>query len=378
MVKTIWLSSLWRLDLFLNLYKSLENLWYRVYFIWGRPRVNKLYKKYNCKYIEDEKKIEKKKIKFDLVLFWNWLDDLENIVNYCKNNGIKTLFLENWYLLNTIQIDNKWVNLKNSISQKTYEEVLNLKKKDCNLKIDQDKIVTNLKFNVSLKDYILWFFSYKTIKWVFVELLNKLYKFCKSKTLAKNSNIDLPDKYVFIPFQVHDDTQIRYYSPIIKKMTDILDFFYTDIKKVFPSYKIVIKEHPMDLCRIKYPVKELKNKYKDIIWLKWWNIDEIFDNADYVITINSSVWFQALSKCKKVLILWQALYSNNPFVEVVKDKDEFKQKLINLKNKQINCNEVKKYIEKISDLIFIKWWLNSFEKKTIKEIICRIEKELKN
>jgi hypothetical protein len=51
-------------------------------------------------------------------------------------------------------------------------------------------------------------------------------------------------------------------------MADILDFFYTDIKEVFPNYKIVIKEHPMDLCKTKYSVKKFKNKYKDIIWFK--------------------------------------------------------------------------------------------------------------
>jgi CDP-glycerol glycerophosphotransferase (TagB/SpsB family) len=30
-------------------------------------------------------------------------------------------------------------------------------------------------------------------------------------------------------------------------MDDILNFYYNDIKEILPEYKIIIKEHPMDI-----------------------------------------------------------------------------------------------------------------------------------
>lgn len=151
-------------------------------------------------------------------------------------------------------------------------------------------------------------------------------------------------------------------------MNEILDFFYNDIKKILPEYKIVVKEHPMDIGRIKY--SNTRKKYNDIIWIKKWNINELIEKCEYLICVNSSVWLQWLAQYKKVLTLWENFYSRNPWVQNIHHKDEFREKLSLLKHSNINKSKksIDKYIDTFKKEIFISWWWYNFNKKTIKEI----------
>jgi capsule polysaccharide modification protein KpsS len=147
-----------------------------------------------------------------------------------------------------------------------------------------------------------------------------------------------------------------------------LNFYYNDIKEILPEYKIIIKEHPMDIWRINY--SNLQKKYPNIIWIKKWNIWNYIDKSDYLICINSSIWLQALSKYKKVLTLWNNFYSNNPWVENLNRKNEFKEKLLKLKNKNLIADkkDIDEYINRFKKEIFINWSWHNFTENTVKEI----------
>jgi len=88
-----------------------------------------------------------------------------------------------------------------------------------------------------------YFFS--KIPYILNTLQLRIFQFLNKK---KTTHEKIPDgKFISIIFQVHDDTQILDNSPLIKKMDDILDFFYEDIVFLFPEHKIIIKEHPVDI-----------------------------------------------------------------------------------------------------------------------------------
>ncbi len=274
-----------------------------------------------------------------------------------------------------MQIDNKWINAESSITNYKYEKLLKYKKIDNN-KIKQ---IINFQKNISFSFFergllnILTYNIKTDIIFIFYFIKKSIQNFYKNLLLKIEKEIKLEKdwKYIFIAFQVHDDTQLIFNSPIINSMDQILDFYYNDIKEILPNYKIVVKEHPMDIWRINY--KKLQKKYPDIIWIKKWNIDDIIEKSEYLICVNSSVWFQALSKYKKVFTLWDNFYSNNPWVEKLKNKNSFKEQLLNLKNKELNKKEIDNYINIFKNELFInwswKWWAwENYNKNTIKEI----------
>lgn len=422
MKKIIWIpaKNLWWawFNIYISIYKTLSTNWYKCYFL----QPNKLVKKYLEKaHIPKDNILESKIInsKYDWshnqefeelsiyikTFFWKlfhkqilkeWIIEYhqynELIQKYNINtilvynwifrtwklawldNNCEVIYFENWYFPNTIQVDNKGINAESSISNISYENILNLKKG--NNKIEDIEFYKE-NYDISfLRKLYLNIFSYSLltsfyytlfmIKKIFLNIIkNILLKFEKEIKLEKDW------KYIFIAFQVHDDTQLIFNSKVIKKMDDILDFYYKDLKEILPEYKIVVKEHPMDIWRINY--KYLQNKYPDIIWIKKWNIDDIIKKSEYIICTNSSVWLQALSKYKKVFSLWENFYSNNPWVEKLKNRNCFKEQLIELKNKELNKKNIDDYINIFKNVLFIngswKWWAwENFDKKTIKEI----------
>ncbi len=428
MNKIIWIpaKNLWWLwykaYIYISIYKTLKINWYKCYFL----QPNKLIKLYLLKswinkkdileiyninnfsnsYKNTERKEYRELVLFIKKYFWNFnfnrllnksieeyneydfLIKKYNIDTILVYNGIykvwklawldnncEIVYFENGYFPNTIQIDNYWINAESSITKIKYIDLLK-KEKTNNKKIIK---IINQEDNINLSFIKRWFLSilsydigtniifilYFIKKWLSSLFKDIILKFENEITLKENW------KYIFIAFQVHDDTQLIFNSKIIEKMDDILDFYYKDLNEILPEYKIVVKEHPMDIWRINY--KYLQKKYPDIIWIKKWNIDDIIEKSEYVICTNSSVWLQALSKYKKVFTLWDNFYSNNPWVEKLKDKNSFREQLIKLKNKKLDKEKIDEYINIFKNELFInwswKWWAwENFNKKTIKEI----------
>lgn len=413
--KNLWTN--W-FNIYISIYKTLIKNWYKCYFLQPNKLVKKYLEKANIpeNNILKSSKIEKeynwshkkeyeelniyikiffwkashkqilkewiieynqyceliKKYKINSILVYNWIFRTWKLA--WLDNNCEIIYFENWYFPNTIQIDNKWINAQSSISNLDYKDFLNIRKNYNKIK-NIEFYKQNYDINFVYKLYLnIFSYSFLTSFYYILFMIKKTYLNILKNTLLKfekEIKLDKKWKYVFIAFQVHDDTQLIFNSKIIKKMDDILNFYYKDLKEVLPDYKIVIKEHPMDIWRINY--KYLQKKYPDIIWIKKWNIDDIIQKSEYVICTNSSVWLQALSKYKKVFTLWENFYSNNPWIVKLENKNSFKKQLLKLKEKEINKKEIDNYINIFKNKLFIngswKWWAwENFNKKTIKEI----------
>lgn len=354
---------------YINIAKLLNINWYETKFLNPSLILKNQLNKFGIKYI-NYKDLIKEKNKHIKIITWNWY--------WCNKitNKYDKIFIENWYFWKDIQISDKWINANSHISILKYEDILSYKKKDVKKLINEDFELVDIKYNF-YNYYILGFLSQNPIQSIKEYLIIKKVEHerkLKEKILEKEKELTLKkSKYILIAFQVHDDTQILYNSPLINKMDDILDFFYDDIKEILPDYNIIVKEHPVDLWRIDY--SNLQKKYSDIIWIKKWNIWDYIEKSDFFICVNSSTWLQALSKYKKVITLWKNFYSNNPWVKNIKRRNEFKNELIKLKNQNIikDKEEIDKYIEIYKKEIFISsGWLYNFDNKTIIDICASI------
>ena len=366
--KIIWISNFSYdfYDLFFNIADNFILNWYKIVFLFPNQSLKTILKNRKYYFIENKDIFLENSKRIHKILFWESSSkDSKFLINFSKKNNIKTFFFENWYFPNTFQIDHEWQNQKSSIYDLKYEELIkyskNIKKEISDIKIKkfQLQLIEKIKLTLNIKN---------TFKSIFYYLNSIRLKNYRNKILNKEKNNKLKNwNYIFIPFQVHDDSQIKLYSDIIKKMDDILNYFYNDIKKTLPNHKIVVKEHPMDLWRINY--SKLREKYEDIIWFKWWNLDDIISKSEYIIVVNSSVWLQCLEKHKKVLLLWNAIYEKNIFVEKINKKSEFKNKLQKLKNKKLNKKDIDKYINKFKNEIFFSWGYNKFNNIELSNIL---------
>lgn len=366
--KVIWISNftIEFYNLFFNIADNLILNWHKVIFLFPNNTLKIILKNRWYKYIDKKSLFEKKSEKISKILFWESESFIPKyLINYSKNNDIETIFFENWYFQNTFQVDKKWQNQKSSIYNLKYHQLLKYSRNIPNNYLNIKIINFNLLFLEKIKIVFNIKNTFKSIKnYLRFKKLEKI----RLRILTKEKNIQLKEwKYIFIPFQVHDDSQIRLYSDIVKSMDNILNYFYNDLKKILPDYKIIVKEHPMDLWRIDY--SKLRKKYNDIIWLQWWNLEQIINISEYVIVTNSSVWLQCLEKWKKVLLLWNAIYENNPFIEKIESIQDFKNKLLKLKNKKNDIKDINKYIKILKSEIFFSWSYKNFKKSDLKNLL---------
>lgn len=148
------------------------------------------------------------------------------------------------------------------------------------------------KLNVSLKNKHYSFVNYA--KLFFSQFFTK-----KTRLSTK-----IPKKYIFIPLQVNTDTQILVHSPftdIQSFITFVEDAYFNLPAFVQTEYQLVFKIHPMELG-----VQDYQFHPKSLVL----NADThtLIHHAALVITINSTVGFEALALYKKVLVLGEAFY----------------------------------------------------------------------
>lgn len=293
---------------------------------------------------------------------------------------LKIYYIENGYIPNTLQLDNKGVNIDASFSKMGYDDFLKfeIQKDEETKKLDNFKI-QNYNLNPLELGFAFIRECYESTKYYGINYgifrisnlvqLSKKYSLLKrGKAASKEDKVDIPNKMVFIPLQVHNDTQVIYNSPF-KSMDKFIEMCYHAIKKVLPEYTIVIKEHPMDVGVNYDPIR---SKYPDILWLRNYNIITLLDKAEYVVAINSSVGFQALSNYKKVAILGNSFYMNNPFVERAYGGEKLEEVLEILKRRQyVSKEEIDRYIGKFIE-VFIKGGFFKFDVNTLHEISRRI------
>lgn len=265
---------------------------------------------------------------YNAALIWNGEDFMGKILAIlCKRANIKTVFIENGYFPRTLQFDLEGVNVYSSLTKRSFEEIckeIECPKRDyiCST---QNEFALSALVGLSFSDYFRCFLRRKLnfnfyrdfpelrgISWFALKWLQI------KKRFVPFDKVILPEKYIFIPFQVHDDTQILLNSKHFKSMEDFFEFSYKSIKEYYGNeYAIVVKEHPEDLCRYSY--SRLRKKYPDVLWLRKYNIDVLLDNAAYVFVVNSSVGLQAMGRNKPVIVFGDSFYTRNEIVFCVGD-----------------------------------------------------------
>ncbi|MDO6460452.1 hypothetical protein Q4485_07085 [Granulosicoccaceae sp. 1_MG-2023] len=117
--------------------------------------------------------------------------------------------------------------------------------------------------------------------------------------------VDLPARFLFVPFQVPDDTQIVCHSPWIGSMEALFEEVMRARDALGePDLKVVFKEHPS------WPghFDHLYQRHPDAVFANGNATPQLIERCEALLTINSTVGLEGLQLGKKVLVLGQACY----------------------------------------------------------------------
>ena len=134
--------------------------------------------------------------------------------------------------------------------------------------------------------------------------------------------VELPQRYVFVPFQVNIDSQILVHSPWIKGMKQLFKILLAVWEGIQDEQlSLVIKEHPS--CSDSYEEERLiAASHSRILFANLNNTQELINQAQAVVTINSTVGLESLLLGKKVISLGNACYNLAGLTQTAASSDE--------------------------------------------------------
>lgn len=193
-------------------------------------------------------------------------------------------------------------------------------------------------------------------------------------------------KYVFFPLQLYDDANLLIFSHYNSLCDVVLDVIP---KLVESGYMIVIKSHPGCKNRPNAVIENMLAKAAISAWKESiiWCDDEKYTyenaplivNADFIITVNSSVGFESLYFNKVVVLLGSALYAPKqlfPSLDDVLtntfDRDSYFQNIGFLRNFLLNCYLIPSSIFSHSEILYNKIctidWILRKQRNNVREI----------
>ncbi len=217
-----------------------------------------------------------------MVVIWNGLKYRRAIFSQaCEDLSIKTVFMENGLLPDTTVCDQQGVNARNSMPR-------------------------TADFYLSQSAY-----SENTIN---TDLVVRT-----SKHRKASSQSPLPQRFIFVPFQVDTDSQILLFSPWIKTMQQL----FAEMKQIqsnLSGVKLVFKEHPSSPIDYRHLHSQLSQDQG--IFANDFSTQELIDRSELIVTINSTVGIEGLLRNKKVISLGEAFYNIEGLVNTVSSQGQ--------------------------------------------------------
>ena len=116
--------------------------------------------------------------------------------------------------------------------------------------------------------------------------------------------IELPERFVFIPFQDDRDSQVRLYSPWVRNMREM--FALGERLAEETGLTVVFKEHPSS--REAYPELH-KRVHERLMFANGNSTQQLIEASQFVVTLNSTVGLESILLGKPVLTLGQAFFN---------------------------------------------------------------------
>ena len=271
--------------------------------------------------------------KSEAIAIWNGQRFPENLImDIAKYFEKKRIFFEVGFFPNTTVIDPQGVNFHNSV----------------------------------IRD-INFYKNYPIKEDTFPKSINKRNHLIKRKL----EYVELPKKYIFVPFQTSFDTQIVYNSPWIKSMPMLFDIIEQIANKTKTTF--IFKEHPHERD---FTYEELHKRTENNPFIKFANANEtseLIKKSEAIITINSTVGLEALLMNKKVIVLGNAFYALDKITKKASNIDELEDIIKNLDKWEVDIDLIKRFLSYLINEYLVKGSWTKTDKSHLQAVENRIK-----
>lgn len=120
----------------------------------------------------------------------------------------------------------------------------------------------------------------------------------------------LPDRFVLLPFQVTQDSQLILHSPLVGgDMHRLLQVVHAALRHVEPGARLVVKLHPAEHSAVLRSYRDLPRRYPEVLFTTRHPLSDLLPRCAAVVTINSTVGFEGIVFERPVVTLGQNFYT---------------------------------------------------------------------
>ncbi len=287
----------------------------------GIGRLDKLRRRY----AEIEDFLDREAV--DALLVWNGSNKLLSLaIHAAQRRGIGVVYSEHGYFPGTMQIDLEGVNRSSSLTRLVKA---GLAQRPPHPELDQrlDEIIAAVSGDKPSR-VVRTAIPARYLRSRQARTLNALFYRLRPYGLGKPlfpgyQDPPLPDDFVFYPLQVTKDSQLVLHSPIYgNDHAAAIRALSTRLAAMSPPRKLVVKFHPQEERLAQIRNDALIQQFPDVCFVCNYPATALIKRARFVVTINSSVGFEAILLDRPLVTLGASFYSVPELAEVVGSESE--------------------------------------------------------
>lgn len=256
----------------------------------------------------------------DVIFVWNGSGLVASLAEHlARQRGIGVLYGENGYLPYTMQLDREGVNFDSSITRRLPYDLERVALSEADGAATQ-AFLTRFRLG-DFPPYAPRKRVPKPSSWSRIEdaVINwKPLHLPRRLNRGIPQSATLPERYVFLPLQVAHDSQLLFHSPLVgQDLPRLLRETSKSLRQIAKHHRLVVKLHPEDLGKTDY--EAISRQIPDILFVQGMDVRKLIAGADAVVTINSTVGFEAILMEKPVVAVGRNFYTIRPLTIPVTD-----------------------------------------------------------
>lgn len=271
----------------------------------------------------------------DAILVWNGSNLRGALaIHLARQRRLPVLFAEHGYLPGTTQIDLRGVNYNASVSRLAQRGLAQLPP-DPRLDAALDEDISRYKSGTPMRDANRKPPAEQRRN-PLTRIAGDLALWAEKRLLPRVNNLSvpaanagpLPQRYVLLPFQVRKDSQLILHSPLYgNDMEALVRELDAALERIDPALRVVAKFHPHEMPGVQRRYRELPRRYPRVHFCSGTPMQKLLAGAEAVVTVNSTVGFEALLYDKPVLALGRNFYTVPGIVDCLARREELEPAL---------------------------------------------------
>ncbi|MCH9826422.1 MAG: hypothetical protein K0U79_01620 [Gammaproteobacteria bacterium] len=316
----------------------------------------------------------------DALLIWNGGNLCGALAIWlARQRGLPVIFAEHGYLPRTTQLDLKGVNVLSSLTQAVHDGTAMLAPDpDVDAALDADIDAYRSGRPMRLADARIPDIHLRD-PWV--RLSRRIISFVKSTLRGRSAAAVLPGTpeapdlppFLLLPFQVRKDTQLALHSPLLgNDMRRFLAVADEARRSVAPDLPLVVKLHPYEHIKVLRQYRDLPTQFPQVHFVSREPITALLPRCAAVITINSTVGFEAMLFDKPVVALGHNFYTAPGLVEPVTSLDMLPDALRRALTQPVDHARRRAFLRYVHARFLVFGSYDDFSERSVQAVATRI------